>query len=382
MTHLKLINALNGISESFEPLPIIPSVPIFNGVTDEPISNDIFHDLSFWIGKDTGTIQLANPVDLEKVYSEQTTTAPIGAIWCNHHEQLKNIVLECDPSRVIEIGGAHGFLAEECLKSKQSIQWSIVDPNPVVKSDSINVRKGYFEPSSDICFDHDLLVASHVFEHIPDLHSFLLEIHKCSNPKIKLLVSIPDLCSWLQGGSPNALNFEHSTLLSETHFDELLANTNYSIIKKFHYGPKHSIIYLLEKSGHDTLAIASSLSDQYEFHKRLYRAYVTSFSTTARDIRSQINELNPAGSRQTFLFGAHLFSQFLFASGLDISLFNGILDNNCAKHGRRLYGSTLITSSPQILSQINNPIVVIKAGPYTDEISMQVRHICPSVSII
>jgi hypothetical protein len=379
---MKLINALNGMSESFEPLPIIPSVPIFNGVTDQPISLDIFQDLSFWIGKDTGTIQLANPVDLDKVYYEQTTNAPIGAIWFNHHEQLKNIILDCDPSRVIEIGGAHGFLAEECLKSKQSIRWSIVDPNPIVKSSSINVRKGYFDPFQDISFDHDLLVASHVFEHIPNLHNFLLDIYICSKPNIKLLVSIPDLCSWMQTGSPNALNFEHSTLLSETHFDELLANTNFSILKKSYYGPNHSIIYLLEKLDRNLLPTSTFLSDQYEFHNNLFRAYVSSFAITARDICSQINDLNPSGSRQTFLFGAHLFSQFLIASGLDVNLFDGVLDNNCAKHGRRLYGSTLITSSPNTLSQINDPIVVIKAGVYTHEISSEIRQICPSVSII
>ena len=45
-----------------------------------------------------------------------------------------------------------------------------------------------------------------------------------------------------------------------------------------------------------------------------------------------------------------------------------ILDNSPIKTGKRLYGTELYVQSPTILSSYENPVVILKAGLYNEEI--------------
>ena len=87
--------------------------------------------------------------------------------------------------------------------------------------------------------------------------------------------------------------------------------------------------------------------------------------------RKNIQELNQkleSSVVPTFLFGGHIFSQFLVAMGLNTNRIDFVLDNNKDKNNHRLYGSNLIVKSPEILSSYVNPQIILQAGPYTDEI--------------
>jgi hypothetical protein len=83
-----------------------------------------------------------------------------------------------------------------------------------------------------------------------------------------------------------------------------------------------------------------------------------------------------------FLFGAHIFSQSLLNMGLDDVKISGILDNDPNKEGNRLYGTDLKVSNPSILKNLENILVVVKAGVYTDEIIKQLKDINLSIKII
>ena len=85
---------------------------------------------------------------------------------------------------------------------------------------------------------------------------------------------------------------------------------------------------------------------------------------------------------KTFLFGAHIFSQKLFNIGLQESLVYGILDNNKDKQGKRLYGTNKLVYEPEIISNENNILVVVKAGAYTNEIIDQINIINDKAKII
>ena len=39
------------------------------------------------------------------------------------------------------------------------------------------------------------------------------------------------------------------------------------------------------------------------------------------------------------------------------------------KHGKRLYGTNLVVQSPKVLKGMDNPVVILKAGVYNQEIS-------------
>ncbi|WP_373447861.1 hypothetical protein ACEN40_03010 [Campylobacter bilis] len=75
---------------------------------------------------------------------------------------------------------------------------------------------------------------------------------------------------------------------------------------------------------------------------------------------------------KVYLFGAHLFSQNLIYSGLNISKIVNILDNDLNKHEKRLYGTNFIVKSPKILKNENNALVILNAGIYNDEIERDI----------
>ena len=45
-----------------------------------------------------------------------------------------------------------------------------------------------------------------------------------------------------------------------------------------------------------------------------------------------------------------------------------ILDNDTNKHGKRLYGTNLKVFSPSLLKKEINPVLILKAGVYNEEI--------------
>ena len=69
-----------------------------------------------------------------------------------------------------------------------------------------------------------------------------------------------------------------------------------------------------------------------------------------------------------YLFGAHVFSQYLLAFGLDEKQIICLLDNDPNKQGKRLYGTNLQVHSPKILSEVKTPVVILRAGVYNKEI--------------
>jgi hypothetical protein len=76
--------------------------------------------------------------------------------------------------------------------------------------------------------------------------------------------------------------------------------------------------------------------------------------------------------QKLYLFGAHIFSQYLISFGLNVNLLECIIDNDVNKQGKRLYGTDLKVFSPKILSKDNDPVVILKAGVYNQEIKKNI----------
>jgi hypothetical protein len=81
-----------------------------------------------------------------------------------------------------------------------------------------------------------------------------------------------------------------------------------------------------------------------------------------------------------YLFGAHIFSQYLLAFNLDQNKIEGILDNSSLKIGKRLYGTNLTVFEPKIIAN-ENVGVILKVGTYRNEIIEQLKKINPNVTI-
>ena len=88
----------------------------------------------------------------------------------------------------------------------------------------------------------------------------------------------------------------------------------------------------------------------------------------------QINNKIKNAKQPVYLFGAHIFAQYLIAFGLDTSCIVSLLDNDLNKHGKRLYGTNLTVNSPKVLAELENPVVILKAGVYNQEIQTDILN--------
>ena len=89
-----------------------------------------------------------------------------------------------------------------------------------------------------------------------------------------------------------------------------------------------------------------------------------------KDLNQQIEKHNG----EIFLFGGHIFSQFLIFNGLNTNKITSILDNSKMKQGKRLYGTSFIVKSPSILKNYHNPSVILKTASYNEEIKNDITN--------
>jgi hypothetical protein len=109
-------------------------------------------------------------------------------------------------------------------------------------------------------------------------------------------------------------------------------------------------------------------SGLYETNKKLYLDYVDFY----KDLIADLNQKMEQAAQPIYLFGAHVFAQHLLEMGLNTDKIACLLDNDPKKQGRRLYGTKLNVASPKLLSGAKDPIVILKAGVYNDEIKKDI----------
>jgi len=152
-----------------------------------------------------------------------------------------------------------------------------------------------------------------------------------------------------------------------------LKRTGFEIIKKIKFRDDHSIFYLTKFSGKKQ---GINYPNLYEKNKNMYLDYIQYYSEFIKNLNFKLKH----SSQKIYLFGAHIFSQYLLAFGLDQTKLFGILDNSKLKIGKRLYGTNLQVFHPEIIAN-ENAGIILKVGSYRDEIIQQLKKINPNVTI-
>jgi Methyltransferase domain len=356
--------------EDLEFLFVLKNYPVFQGCTDDAHEQDIVHDLSFYISKNSGMVQTKELLPLDIVYQAAHAPGAVGQIWMEHHSAFAEFIHSMKPASVLEIGGSHGILSQ-CYEAFGMIDWTIIEPAPV-DNPSLRAKliKGFFDESTDI--QADMVVHSHVLEHIYDPTSFFTALSR--RPlNSKMCFSVPALEKHLEEKYTNALSFEHTYLCSEQYIEYWLAKSGYRIVNKQNF-LDHSIFYATVRDSVDELP-APNL---YNEHKQLMQSFIDYH----QDNVSNLNKIISDSTDPVYLFGAHVFSQFLISMGLDTSKIVAVLDNSQAKQGHRLYGCKLMCQSPRELASLSSAIVILQAGQYTDEIRSGILSINTEIKFI
>lgn len=355
-------------NSDLEHLHTFKSVPVSMGCTSNNKSEDIVADQIWDICKNTGIIQLRNPLDLDIVYKFPHNDG-IGDVWETHYQKFADFITECNISNVIEIGGGTGRLGKLFLQKNVNSKWTMIEPNhiyqPITMENFIHIKK-WFTDDYDLGFEYDAIVHSHVFEHTYDPKQFLKTIYNQISEHKLHIFSFPNLKKFIKNRFTNALNFEHTAFLTEDITDILLREVGFSTIKKDYYG-EHSIFYICKKSKPELISYPSSI---YEENKFLFLDYINFYKKEIEGLNTKIEQFDG----NTFLFGAHIFSQFLIFNGLNTDGINCILDNSQMKQGNRLYGTNLFVKSPNILQQETSAAIILKTAAYNQEIKDQILN--------
>jgi 2-polyprenyl-3-methyl-5-hydroxy-6-metoxy-1,4-benzoquinol methylase len=345
--------------------------PVFMGVTDENIKKDIYADMKWVISKKSGFIQLKKLIPLEILYKTNHSSGLVGNIWRDHHKQFAKLLSTINPKSVLEIGGQHGILFKEFSKLNSKIKWMMIEPAPEkkLKSNNLTIIKNFFEKTDLKKLKYDVIVHSHVFEHIYNPEIFLKKINtNLSNGKYHIF-SIPNMQEMLKRKYTNCLDFEHSFFMTEPYVEYFLKKNKLKIIKKKYFKKDHSIFYITKKENETEKNPQQKFSNLYLKNKDIFLEFILYYKKIVNKINLQIKETS---CKNIYLFGAHGFSQYLIAFGLKTKKIKFILDNDKNKQGKRLYGTRLIVKSPKILKKIDKAIVILKAGIYTKEIKQDI----------
>ncbi|MDA8862995.1 class I SAM-dependent methyltransferase [Pontimonas sp.] len=358
--------------EDLEDLHSFERFPVFMGCTDGPAEEDLFAPMTWSISKSSGLIQLKELVPLEILYPESHGAGEVGELWRQHHQELARFLNKVSPDAVFEIGGAHGILESEHREEFGAIPWTILEPNPhPAERTQAKFIRGFFDETFSMEETFDTLVHSHLFEHVYDPNAFMDALANFCPEGTNLVFSLPNMAEMMLRKYTNCVNFEHSILLTEPYIEFLLASRGFELVEKQYFRDDHSIFYsAIRRPSVVEVPLEENLYSRY---KDMYLGYVAYHEALVEDLNERID----ASDLPTFIFGAHVFTQYLIAFGLQTASCIGVLDNNPSKAGRRLYGTDLKVYLPSVLRGYGAVNVVLKAGVYNQEIK---EHILQNVN--
>jgi hypothetical protein len=347
-------------NNELELLHVFKDFPIYMGCVETNADNDIFFDMNWYISKN-GCIQLNPLVPIETLYKNSHSES-IGEVFNNLHKEFAKFIEKYNHKKIFEIGGAHGKLSKEYAELIDDPEWTILEPDPnPVNGVNAKIIKGFFGPSFNLEWNYDVVVHSHVYEHIYQPEEFMKIMASFIPTGFMQIFAIPNMIPQLENKFLSCLDPEHTVLLTENNVEYMLTRHGFKILEKKYYLKDHSIFYAVEKI---STSKPIKLINEYYENKELFNSYINHYISEVVRINKVINETeNPV-----YLFGAHLFSQYLIAFGLNISHIKGVLDNSKIKNKKRLYGTSFFVDSPIVLKDIKTPVVILKAGMYNDEI--------------
>jgi 2-polyprenyl-3-methyl-5-hydroxy-6-metoxy-1,4-benzoquinol methylase len=375
---MKLIDRKNCVltnENDLQHLYTFKKFPIFMGCTENDIDTDIAVDMNWSISKNTGIVQLKKLIPLDILYENSHGSGSVGELWDRHHSDFSSFISQFNMNYVLEIGGSHGILANK-VNIKKDIEWTVVDPNAEVKElANIHVIKKFFDDDFSSDTNFDTIIFSHLFEHIYDPNIFLKQILKIIKEGTNLIFSIPNMEKMLKNKRTNCLNFEHTLFLTEPYIEYMFNLHGFSLLKKEYFLEDHSIFYAYSFDKNNN---SKTLENYYIKNKILFLEYVDYYNEFIIEINKYINLTND----EIYLFGGHIFSQYLISFGLNTTNIVAILDNDKQKQNKRLYGTNLYVKSPEILADKKNVLVILCAGLYNEEIKKDILLINNNVKFL
>lgn len=345
--------------------------PIYMGVSDT--SEHETSDMEWAQCVCCGCIQLSSLVELEKLYKVPHNPA-VGRTWDLHNKNFSSLVTSHSPRSVLDVGGANLKLANLISHEDSVTRYDVIDFSAEkyeVKSvnNKINLIVGSIEnyARSNLV---DCIILSHTLEHLYEPVSSLAALRECLTEDGKIYVSIPNVKAQLADGFLNALHFEHTYFIDHDYIEMIGEKAGLKLLQRQDF------------SDYNSFYVFGRCEARNREHPEIGAASVA-FATFVRNLREDVEMINSSVIDQDyFIFGAHIFTQYLVNMGLLTGRVVSIIDNDLKKEGKLLYGTNLIVSKPEIISSSENPLVLLRVAQYEKEIKEQLLSINRNVRFL
>ena len=358
--------------------------PVYMGTTTD--YDDVFVNQLWGICKKCGCVQLTKIIDPKVLYAMGHDHNPgtVGNTWNEHRTEFAKFILQnIDYTKnILEIGAGNVDLEGAIYYSMEAMDkvpgtYLIMDPY-VDQSRSQRIEVIHKMWSHDIdqrmWANVDTIIHSHTMEHFSSAAKDIKAMADMLPENGMMCLSVTVNNKLLERGWTNSINFEHNYLTTYNNIVYMIHAAGFAVqdAKWFSDGN----VFIAAKKVQTPPEAA--LVNEYEFNRELFLAYMNGLVTDAKIIGERLGEI--PGPR--FVFGAHIFTQSLVYSGLNAAKFLCVLDNDHEKQGKRLYGTSLMVESPEVIEGLDEPIVVVRAAQFQDEIVEQLKKINPSVIVI
>jgi SAM-dependent methyltransferase len=320
-------------------------------------------------------------IPIEILYNEGHNYTSVGNTWNRYFNFFTNILInEVKDKTILEIGCPSGKIATQLNKYKK---WYIIDPN---KNEKVNFPPNifflekFFDETTKINDNINVIIHSHLFEHIYEPHKFLQNCNSLLKIDDKMIFSIPNM-DYIANNSLcpfNGVFFEHNIFYNEVNVSYLLELNGFSNIN-ISYFENHSIIFSCSKKNDINITSLTHLIEppkpilnksyidlfinSYKIHKQFYKKYKKIILNKNKEI-------------PTFIFGASYNSQLLWYLLQNKKIpFYGILDNCKEKQNKNFYGTNLTIYEPNKIVEYDEVIVFLQNGYYNNEIKEQLLQI-------
>jgi len=341
--------------------------PVYVGTSDT--NNDyLYQDMAWAKCKKCGQIQLKKLIE-EKILYAKPHNAALGKTWRDHHNAFVDFTDEQCYGNILELGGGNLSLANKIAVSDRVRQYEVADSNifkSTVAVEKIIFNEKLFDLSLIEDKKYDFVIHSHVLEHLYEPLDSLKKIRRILKSNGKMIFSVPMINNMLKKGHTNALNFEHTYYLNKEIVEYMLHASGFVIEKSLLYSSP-----ALEDWCLFAICSIQETNTRLDISNMPEKDFQKFIDLNKHAVMSLNEQLKNHRESEKFIFGGHIFTQFLLNFGLEND-FICVLDNDKEKHNEFLYGTDLIVRSPKILSEYSNPVVVLRAGPYNGEIKQDI----------
>lgn len=351
----------------------IQKAPAFLGCTKAPKEQDQFLSFSLYSCPACGLIQ-TDAQALETTYKEIHSEA-LGPTWEEHHRSFAAFVQQAiHPSvhSVLELGASSQPIARKLSGLSKIYYIDPIHTPPFSLQEKERYFSGFFPevaPPEKV----DLILASHVLEHIPRTHLFFEKIRQFLNPGGSFLISIPQFETWFRKSYFNAISAEHVSYAFPAQLQKLAELHGCSVHFSLH--KEHSLFAAFQwkkPSASHPFSFSSPKESQ-----TLLSQWMTAFQ------KAMHPPIQSSDTGSLFLAGAsHLAQYFLLNNASLAPRIQGVLDNSSRKWGQRLYGTAVNACSFEVLRNEKHPTVYLPPSPYEKEMEAQIFQINPHAQII